>query len=113
MKTRITLNTYRRIGRLEETMIRAAMPRTSARDGEALEPFGGGMTVAVLVRRAGANLVKPLRSMKHSVIRMWSASDSPATSPGPLPTSSTACNRPHSKVNAPCWRSTALPVLIR
>ncbi len=60
MKTRITLGTFRKVGRLEETMIRAAMPRTSERDSEQLAPFAGRPEINVLARRAGVNLVKPL-----------------------------------------------------
>ena len=67
MKTRITLNTYRRIGKAEETMIRAAMPQTSARDAEALEPFGGRVEINVLARRAGCNLVAPLTATLAAV----------------------------------------------
>lgn len=60
MKTRITLSTFRRLGRAEETVLRAVMPRTAAQDAEPLAPFAGRPEVNVLARRAGVNLVKPL-----------------------------------------------------
>jgi hypothetical protein len=69
MKPRITLNTFRRIGHLEETMIRAAMPRTSDRDAEPLAPFAGRPEVNVLARRAGVNLVRPLTATVAEVAR--------------------------------------------
>lgn len=60
MRLRITLNTFRKVRRQEETMMRATMPRTSERDAEPLAPFAGRPEVNVLARRAGVNLVKPL-----------------------------------------------------
>lgn len=53
MRPRITLSTFRKIGRAEETMLRATMPRTQASTPEAMEPFGGRMDNAggTLVRR--------------------------------------------------------------
>lgn len=40
MRPRITLNTFRKIERAEESMMRAVMPRTSANDATALNSYG-------------------------------------------------------------------------
>ena len=66
MKTRITLNTFRKVGRMEETMIRAAMPRTSAHDEAPLPVFAAVDLVAV---RNGVRLVRPLTATIEEVAR--------------------------------------------
>ncbi len=65
---RITIHTFRKIGRIEETMIRATMPRTSDHDAEPLAPFAGRPDVNVLARRAGVNLVRPLTATMPEVV---------------------------------------------
>jgi hypothetical protein len=66
MKPRITLNTFRRIGHLEETMIRAAMPRTSERDAEPLPVFAA-RDVVVFGSRNGVGLVRRLTATMAEV----------------------------------------------
>ncbi len=68
MKSRITVATFRRIGRIEETMIRASMPRTSDHDNAPLAPFAGRPEPNVLARRAGCNLVAPLTATMAEVV---------------------------------------------
>lgn len=68
MKTRISLSTFRKVGRMEETLIRATMPRVSEHDVEPLAPFAGRPEVNVLARRAGVNLVKPLTATVQEVV---------------------------------------------
>lgn len=55
---RITLDTFRRIGRQEETMMRAVMPRTSANDTTPLVAFAAPAVGEVVARRDGSRLVK-------------------------------------------------------
>ena len=59
MTKRITLNTFRKVSRMEETMIRAVMPQTSAADPLQVEtPITPRVSVRVLSN--GVRLVKPL-----------------------------------------------------
>ncbi|HET9024815.1 MAG TPA: hypothetical protein VFN64_09600 [Burkholderiaceae bacterium] len=60
MRPKITLKTFRRLGQAEETMIRAAMPRTSARDAEPLPVFAARDAVVVAETPHGVRLVRPL-----------------------------------------------------
>ena len=66
MRTRITLNTFRKVGRMEETMMRAAMPRTSAQDEAPLPIFAAVDLVTV---RSGVRLVRPLTATISEVAR--------------------------------------------
>jgi hypothetical protein len=66
---RITLSTFRKMGRIEETMIRAAMPQTSERDAEPLPVFAARDLVTVVGRRNGVGLVKPLTFTMGEVTR--------------------------------------------
>lgn len=60
MRPRITLNTFRRIDRIEEQMIRASMPRTSASDPEPLAVHAAPTQTEIVSKRAGSRLVRPL-----------------------------------------------------
>jgi hypothetical protein len=55
MRTKITLNTFRKLERSEETMMRAMMPTTSARSTEALNSYGFERTT----RRSERTLTLP------------------------------------------------------
>lgn len=63
---RITLNTLRRLTAAEEAMMRAVMPRASARDAEALVP-AHAQGVRVLAVRGGLRLVRPLTATVQEV----------------------------------------------
>jgi hypothetical protein len=65
---KITLSTFRKVGRLEETMIRASMPRTAERDAEPLPVFAARDAV-VLASAPGSRLVKPLTFTLGEVAR--------------------------------------------
>lgn len=69
MRPRITLNTFRRIDRIEEQMIRAAMPRTSAADPEPLAVHAAPTQTEVVARRSGSRLVRPLTATIAEVVR--------------------------------------------
>lgn len=60
MTRRITLNTFRRVAKLEETMIRASMPRTAAADPVPLPVFATPGVYETVSVRAGLRLVRPL-----------------------------------------------------
>lgn len=68
MRPRITLNTFRRVAKLEENMIRASMPRTAAADATPLPVFAGVATETVAVR-GGVRLVRPLTATLQEVAR--------------------------------------------
>lgn len=53
---RITLNTFRKMEKVEETMIRSLMPTTSARSAENLNSFGYERTS----RRSAKTLTLPV-----------------------------------------------------
>lgn len=57
MRPRITLATFRRIGRIEETMIRAMMPRVAA-VSEPLPVFAAPAASEMVAHRDGSRLVK-------------------------------------------------------
>jgi len=54
------LGFYRNVARLEEAMIRAAMPRTFAVDIDPLPGFAAPTRSEVLASRPGSRLVRPL-----------------------------------------------------
>lgn len=54
-----TLNVFKSIVRLEEQMIRASMPRTSAADPKPTTPWVDAHR-AVVASRSGSRLVRPL-----------------------------------------------------
>lgn len=58
MGRRITLSTFRRIGEMEERMIRAAMPHTSAANPEPLARLAASQAGGVVTWRSGSRLVK-------------------------------------------------------
>ena len=60
MRKTITLSTFRRADRLQEQMIRAAMPRTSANDPKPLPAFAAPLLRELVAARAGTRLVRPL-----------------------------------------------------
>lgn len=59
MRTKITLNTFRRISRLEEAMIRAAMPLTAQADPEPLVAFHAPAASELVATRQGTRLTRP------------------------------------------------------
>ena len=59
MRKTITLDTFRRVARAEETMMRSVMPRTSAADAAPLAPAFAFVRASEVARRDGSRLVKP------------------------------------------------------
>ena len=59
MRSRFTLQTLRRYSQIEEQMIRASMPRTSAADSAPLIPSFARDAIAI-ASRGGSRLVRPL-----------------------------------------------------
>jgi hypothetical protein len=59
MRSRLTLSTLRRISHIEEQMIRASMPHTSAADAAPLLPQFARDAIAIASRK-GSRLVRPL-----------------------------------------------------
>ena len=58
MKKRITLNTFRKVTALEETMARAMMPRTSEADATPLAPHYAQERSTVVGTVAGTRLAR-------------------------------------------------------
>ena len=67
MRTRITLSTFRKVGAMEETMMRATMPRTSAADPEPLVRFAMPAAGEVVARRDGTRLMRRWFTLGESV----------------------------------------------
>lgn len=55
-----TLSAFRKFSAIEEAMIRASMPRTSASDPEPLPRFAASPKTVLVANRFGPNLVRPL-----------------------------------------------------
>lgn len=64
-----TIHVFRKLSRLEEMMIRAAMPRTSAADPEPLPVFAAPDPVVLATSATGLRLVKPLTATLSEVAR--------------------------------------------
>ena len=61
------LATVRSVRRLEEQMMRAMMPRTSAADPTPLPAFAAPSAAEILARRRGSRLVRPVPGLTFTI----------------------------------------------